>query len=405
MTFIISAEVIIKMAKRRKKVLIVSFFLLIFLTIVNIVVIYKTQPENLINLLRKAESTISKKYIVDFYPTKLEFIQTVKDITYDFDKNLLLVDYKGLKIKASLSSLFPEENKVGIKLKMRIENFTGIKLTLNIANILLGYKDDLNQYLFMPQFIQNTNYSLNVGKKSELELVYYPENNIYTLRKYGYYGDIRETYFLDLSSAILMNNFKTVLPIKICFTADKKEYLQYKKVFSKENIYTDYVCKLTSDQLSFLKARKITFYQDQIGATFINEQVPLSLNTYEYNGVLFVRIKIPQGNIIIDAEDILISYNKTIWNRSINRFKDLPPQFKKMLINANTLNLDINYPFEYTFKFKAKNTKNIYLDLSGIVLKIDHHDNERDNITNSKKNSVKYSALVPIKLQLVKAGN
>lgn len=76
-----------------------------------------------------------------------------------------------------------------------------------------------------------------------------------------------------------------------------------------------------------------------------------------------------------------------------------------MLISPNVLNLDINYPFEYTFKFKAKNTKKIYLDLSGIVLKIDHHDNEKGNAKYNEKSSTKYSALVPIKLQLVEAGN
>ncbi|ADQ47016.1 hypothetical protein Calkro_2178 [Caldicellulosiruptor kronotskyensis 2002] len=393
------------MSKRKKIVVFISLFLLIALIIANIVVVYNNQPENLINLFRKAESVISGKYIVDFYPTKVEFLQTVKDLIYDFDKNSLLIDYKGLKIKANLSSLFPEENKVGIRLKMYIENLTGNKLTLNTTNVLLGYKGDLNQYSFLPHLIQNSSYPLNVGKKLELNLVYYPENNIYTLRKYGYYGDLRETYFLDLSSAILMNNLKSVLPIRIYFSADKKDYSKYKKVFSKENIYTDYVCRLTFEQLSLLKSRKIIFYQDQIGTTFINEQVPLSLNAFEHKGILFVRIKIPQGNLIIDEKDISVSYDGTTWERSINKFKDLSTQFKKMLISPNVLNLDINYPFEYTFKFKAKNTKKIYLDLSGIVLKIDHHDNEKGNAKYNEKSSTKYSALVPIKLQLVEAGN
>lgn len=393
------------MSKRKKTAILVSLFLLIILIIVNVVFLYKTQPENLINIFRKAESVISGKYIVDFYPTKVEFLQTVKDLVYDFDKNSLLIDYKGLKIKANLLSLFPEGNKVGIRLKMYIENFTGTKLTLNTTNVLLGYKGDLNQYSFLPQFIQNTSYPLNVGKKLKLDLVYYPENNIKTLSKYGYYGDIRETYFLDLSSAILMNNFKTVLPIKIYFSADKKDYAQYKKVFSKENIYTDYVCRLTSEQLSLLKSRKIIFYQDQIGSTFINEQVPVSLNAFEYKGILFVRIRIPQGNLIIDEKDISASYDGITWERSINKFKDLSSQFKKMLISPNVLNLDINYPFEYTFKFKIKNTKKFFLNLSGIVLKIDHHDNEKDSEKHNEENSTKYSALVPIKLQFVKAGN
>lgn len=397
------------MSKKKKIVILSSLLSLIVLIIANIFFVYNNQPENLINLFRKAESAISDKYIVDFYPTKVEFLQTVKDVVYDFDKNLLLIDYKGLKINTNLSSLFPEGNKVGIRLKMYIENLTGTKLTLNTTNILLGYKGNLNQYSFLPQFIQNSSYTLNVGKKLELNLVYYPENNIYTLRKYGYYGDLRETYFLDLSSAVLMNNLKSVLPLKIWFSVDKKDYSQYKKVFGKDNTFIDYSCMLTSKQLSLLKSRKIIFYQDQIGCTFINEQVPLSLNTFEHKGILFVRIKIPQGNLIIDEKNISISYDGTVWENSINKFKDLPDQFKKMLISPNILNLNINSPFEYTFKFKTKNTEKFYLDLSGIVLKIDHHDhqydNKQDNIKHNKKNSIKYSALVPIKLKFVKAGN
>lgn len=129
-----------------------------------------------------------------------------------------------------------------------------------------------------------------------------------------------------------MNNLKSVLPIRIYFSADKKDYSKYKKVFSKENIYTDYVCRLTFEQLSLLKSRKIIFYQDQIGTTFINEQVPLSLNAFEHKGILFVRIKIPQGNLIIDEKDISVSYDGTTWERSINKFKDLSTQFKKCLL-------------------------------------------------------------------------
>ncbi|WPX08669.1 hypothetical protein [Caldicellulosiruptor danielii] len=386
----------------RKKILFSLLAGLFLLLALYLTLLYKKDPEQMKMNYYKVLFVFFKKYSVSYNPKKFENFVNATDIVFSKKGEIAEIDYKGLKVKANLKMLFPEKEKIGMLLEMRILNNTGNKLNLDLTSTKLGYKASTNENLFMPAYISVPQINLPNGKWIKLRLVYYPENNIYTSRKYGYYGDLRDNYFVDLSEAVI-NGPVRILPVRIYFEADKIEYKNFLTKFGRDKKYIDYKCKLTSYQKELLEKRKILFYQDNIGISIINNQTPLGINVYRYNDSYYVKIKILQGNVVIDENNIKASIDGKTFFNSTNGFKQLSEYFRKYLVNGKVLNINLAYPFEYIFRFDLPLSSTFYLDLRGLVIKNEKHEQNVKNIhVQATDHEVNYLGFLPFALKFEK---
>ncbi|MEZ0537134.1 hypothetical protein ACAG39_07750 [Caldicellulosiruptoraceae bacterium PP1] len=348
--------------------------IILFLTFL-IIFIFILLQLNYINIKYNKEGIQVNKEIITYIPN----VKNDKYLTLNGNK--LIVNNRGVQLIASLKAQPQIMQKPGLILDLIITNYNNFSIQIDLLNIKIGKENNGTYITFYPSINKSPIVNINPKQSVREQLLYFPINNELQNITHAYLGDLLKTYILDIKN--LRINSLVITNRDIKFTANKEQYEEYIKKYSKNNKFVDYQYKLDNKLLDTLKTLGYKIYSDITGLTIMNKEgVVLNINLFKDNDKTYLKLKIlnkagfyEQDEKEFKVIDLIINIKKIILfddkNRYIcaNNFNQLKANNTKNIINKDTYILYGSEKFEWILEYPYINKAQIYLDLRGITFK------------------------------------